>query len=136
MATKFSAVFGGFLGRRTAVFGDCDMTKCELDMQKRSLFIELFSDKYIRKEKKDELCATLKNALKTSSFSLTLNFSDTCFCREACIDICEQLRQEYAILNGYFNSAVYELKEDTLDIKLAFGGLDTIVGMGFEKLFS
>ncbi|MBE6739263.1 MAG: PolC-type DNA polymerase III [Ruminococcaceae bacterium] len=136
MATKFSAVFGGFLGRRTAVFGDCDMTKCELDMEKRSLAIELNSDRYIRKEKKDELCATLKSALKTSYFSLCINYTEDCFCKEACIDICEQIKNEHAILNGYFNAAVYDLKDDVLDIKLAFGGLDTIKSIDFENLFN
>ena len=136
MAAKFSAVFGGFLGRRTAVFGDCDMTKCNLDMEKRSLEIELYSEKYIRKEKKDELVATLKNALKTSSFSLTVNFAPQCFCQEACIDICEQLRQEYVVLNGYFNKALYNVNGDTLEIVLQYGGLSAIESINFEKLFS
>ncbi|MEE0945301.1 MAG: PolC-type DNA polymerase III [Acutalibacteraceae bacterium] len=135
MSVKFSAVFEPFLNRRTSVFGNCDMIKCDLDMEKRSLDIELLSEKYIKKEVKDELITLLKTALKTSVLNLQLKFTSSAFSPVACEDICQQLRYENVMLNGYFNSAQYILNGSELDIVLAFGGLKIIEETGFEQKF-
>ena len=50
MTRKFAEVFGDFLNRKTKVFGDCDLKKCDLDLEKRSLNIEVASKNYIKKD--------------------------------------------------------------------------------------
>ena len=135
MTRKFAEVFGDFLNRKTKVFGDCDLKKCDLDLEKRSLNIEVASKNYIKKDVINELEAILKDALKTTQLSLQVEFLPESLNQEACADICEQLKRENFAINGYFNDAVYSLSGENLEIALKYGGYDTIKNMGFEKLF-
>ncbi len=136
MSVKFSEVFGDFLNRKTKMFADCEMKNCNLDMDSRKLDIVLYSENYIGKEAVNDLKVLLASALQTSALNLTLEFSKDSFCEEACKDICEQLRLENVMLNGYFNKAQFLLKDGVLEIKLEYGGLSVIKETGFEKKFT
>jgi len=136
MSVKFSQVFGDYLNRKTKIFGDCDMINCNLDMEKRSLDIDLFSEKYISFEAKEELSVLLKDILKTSVLNISLKFSPASFCQQACIDICNRLKLENVMLNGYFNKSEFILNDSNVNIVLAYGGLSVIKEIGFEKKFS
>lgn len=136
MSVKFSSVFGDFLTRKTKVFANLDMTGCNLDIDSRKLDIELSSDKYIEKELVKELKDVLGAALNTAVLNLSIKYSRNAFCGQACKDLCDEMRLENVMLNGYFNKAEFVLKEDTLEIVLAYGGLSIINEVGFVSKFS
>ena len=119
-----------------AAFSDITVKKCDLDMSDRMLLLSLESGKYINQAQKDRFEKEIADKLKLSGIDMNLTFKRTAFCEAAIEDIVSRLKKKNVALNGYFNSAEYSVSGEKIDIKLKFGGYETITGSGFEKNFA
>ena len=119
-----------------AAFSDITVKKCDLDMSDRMLLLSLESGKYINRAQKDRFEKEIADKLKLSGIDMNLTFKRTAFCEAAIEDIVSRLKKKNVALNGYFNSAEYSVSGEKIDIKLKFGGYETITGSGFEKNFA
>ena len=114
---------------------DALLEKCSLDIDSRSLNIEIKSTAYINRENSFKINNSLKSALKLENCEISYTFCGEAFCEDAAKDLTEQLKLKNAVLNGYFNGAEYALFDDTVAITLKHGGYNTIAESGFEKQF-
>ncbi len=132
----FTELFGGYIEEPLlSDFAAAMITKCDLDTERRRLDINLESDSYINHKS----IASFKNLIK---LKLTLNlveveprFSASALSGAACADIADELRLKSALLNGYFNGADFELKDNTVTVNLKYGGIDKINEGGFKPAF-
>ena len=133
----FSEVLGEYLAEDLrCLLEGVQLTGCKLDMDKRVLSGELFSEKYIAREDIVKVEQSLKKVLRLNSCAFNTKFEDFSLCSKACRDITEELRLKNVALNGYFNSAEFDLQGEDLTITLKFGGYNTISGNDFEKKFN
>lgn len=133
---KFSQIFDtGLSADISEIFGSAVIEKCSLDTDERALNAELKAEKYIPAEKQHGLVNQLKNALKLNECHISCVFSEDALIPAACADIVAELKVKNAALNGYFNGAEFNLKDDNVNITLKYGGYDTITDCGFESAF-
>ena len=133
---KFSQIFDtGLSADISEIFGSTVIEKCSLDTDERALNAELKAEKYIPAEKQHGLVNQLKNALKLNECHISCVFSEDALIPAACADIVAELKVKNAALNGYFNGAEFNLKDDNVNITLKYGGYDTITDCGFESAF-
>lgn len=133
---KFSQIFDtGLSADISEIFGSTIIEKCSLDTDERALNAELKAEKYIPAEKQHGLVNQLKNALKLNECHISCVFSEDALIPAACADIVAELKVKNAALNGYFNGAEFNLKDDNVNITLKYGGYDTITDCGFESAF-
>ncbi|MBQ2266535.1 MAG: hypothetical protein II342_03945, partial [Clostridia bacterium] len=102
------------------------MSKCNLDIESRTLLVSLNSDKYIKRSVLGEISNTLKTYLKLTKCEIDICFSADAFCVAACEDIINEIRCKSAVLNGYFNGADYGINGDEITITLKHGGFEKI----------
>ena len=132
----FADIFGAYLNNdiNNAV-GKAYIEKCELDVENRTLNVQIEAENYINKSIQlniqNELMGILK--LKESAFDFT--FSSDALCADACADAVAEIKAKNAALNGYFAGANYGLQNDTLKINLKHGGYKKICELEFEKKF-
>ncbi|MBQ3052129.1 MAG: PolC-type DNA polymerase III [Clostridia bacterium] len=132
----FSCIFGNCLeDSLMSLIGDKAIEKCNLDIESRSLSVEISCDTYIQRELQLNIQNTVKAMLKLNFCEFSFSFTKESFCTEACKDIINDLRVKNAALNGYFAGADYCLREDTLCITLKHGGYKRICQCEFEKHF-
>ena len=111
------------------------MSKCNLDIESRTLLVSLNSDKYIKRSVLGEVSNTLKTYLKLTKCEIDICFSADAFCVAACEDIINEIRCKSAVLNGYFNGVDYGINGDEVTITLKHGGFEKIKNSDFEKMF-
>ncbi len=133
---SFKELFGTYLNSHlNTVFCDAVIENCDLNEDKRSLKVDLKSLKYITRKDTLEFKQCLKTALSLEDIDVCILFEDSALCPDAFCDITDEIRSKNAVLNGYFNGAVYELSDDTVNITLKYGGLENILNNGFENAF-
>ena len=132
----FSDVFGLCLNNEIPKeLTDAEVKNCDLDIDNRRLSAQVFSGEYITESTYIDLCGKIKQSLRLDNLELDFTFAPDAFCEEACADIAEELKRKNAALNGYFNSAEYEVKQNSVTITLKFGGFNIIKNSSFEKDF-
>lgn len=132
----FSDVFGLCLKNEIPEgLTDAEVKNCSLDLDNRNLCAQVYTDKYITGSTYFELCGRIKQSLRLDNLELDFTFAPNAFCADACADIAEELKRKNAALNGYFNSAEYEVKQNSVVITLKFGGFEVIKNSSFEKDF-
>lgn len=132
----FAEIFGSALdGKFMDLIGQGIVHKCELDIENRSLFLTVEPPCYISKDEQTNIKNALKNALKLVICETEYIFDTSLFCSEACRDVATELKQQNALLNGYFAEADFNLEDDFVNITLKHGGYKTICEQDFEKHF-
>ena len=133
--TLFSQLFEKFAEGLSETVGNMQVTACELDRQKRVMAVEGYSECYIKSSDLELIKEQIRSALKLSGISIEAVFPPKAFCVEACADIIDLIKSKNGALNGYFNSADYEIEGETVKIGLKFGGFNTISKSNFVKSF-
>ena len=131
----FSDLFGAYLGGNIEAVKDSEVLKCNLDIESRSLEVEIFSKTYITRETQLNITNTVKGALKLENCSFAFLFSKDALTAEACADLTAQIRMQNAALNGYFANADYSFDGETVNITLKQGGFKKICNLKFENMF-
>ena len=106
MQHTFKEIFGEGIFSDDAV-NSAVVSGCELDIQNRTLTLNLQSDTYISDESVSSIKRAITKALGLNHLDLSISFNRECFCLDACKDIAARLRRRSAMLNGYFNKAEY-----------------------------
>ena len=136
MATpRFLDVFSECVDNGLAqLLKDAMLCRCNLDIDARSLDIELKTETYITHENQIKLNLVLKNALKLNECNIIYDFEK--FSIEACADIAEELKIKNPAVNGYLNGAEYQICDNRIIITLKHGGYERILESGFVKNFA
>ena len=110
--------------------------KCNLDNDKRELYISIKSDDYINNEAISELKSKAVEALKLNKIIMDLSFSPESFGADVAEDLVGILKSRNTVYNGYFNGAQYQTDGNNVIITLKYGGTDTINNSDFASDFS
>ena len=129
----FTELFGGIGGIDTAIWGEVEIQSCDLDTELRALTAIFRSEKYINRDHREEVKEKIKHALKLNACNFDVHYPPEALCDTACMELTDEIRVKNAILNGYFNGAVYTLEEEKLRITLKYGGMNQINESGYEK---
>ncbi len=116
-------------------FAAADINECELDTESRALNLKVFSPTYITRKQLLSFKNQVRSALRLKGVNVKISFAPDALCERACEDITDEIRLSNVSLNGYFNSAVYSVDDDTVTITLRYGGLTHITENKFEELF-
>ena len=108
---------------------------CELDIENRLLALSLYSNNFIKGETVTEFKKALCGYLNLNKLDFKIKFADNCFCVGSCLDITNEIKRKFALINGYFNKADFSYSENKVKIDLKFGGLEVIESFDFEKHF-
>ncbi len=130
---KVSQVFGEYLPEGAPALGEAELVTCSVDSAKRSLRGEIASARYIQAGELDAFRARLREGLRLSSAEWVCRFPGVEPDAAALADLVMLLRRRSPALNGYFNGAEYSLSGGILDIRLAYGGLDTVLSTSFTE---
>ncbi len=132
----FPQLFGDYVSEDVlSAFSGAEISVCNLNSEKRALDITAFSKHYIERAVVLRFKNEVKARLELSAINLQLTFADSALSAKACRDIVEELKISNPSLNGYFNSAEFELSDDVVKIELKYGGLESIAAADFEKQF-
>ncbi len=132
----FAEVFGQYLGETLCeAIKNSVINKCQLNIEQRSLKLEILADTYIKREKQQEIKNRLKEVLKLQDCTVTYNFEPSLFCVDASMDITADIKVKNAALNGYFAEAQFSHCENKVTVELKHGGYTKICELGFEKQF-
>ena len=132
----FSEVLGEYAGANVGALADAQIKECKLDSEKRTLKVKAVSQCYISRNVILNISKALNKNLRLNSSEINVLFDKTCLCVDACKDITEELRLKNVSLNGFFNSADFNLEGEDLIITLKFGGYSAIVHSEFESKFN
>ncbi len=130
----FDALFGPYLDG--AALKGAAVKTCKLDLEQRSLEMEVHNDNYIEHEVYMALCNQIKAALKLMHLDLRLRYPSEALTPAACKDLAYEIKRKNAVLNGFFNDAQFGLSGDCLTITLRYGGHAQILETDFEAVFS
>lgn len=138
MLHTFKELFGEGIGYQIedSSLDGASVSRCDLDLENRTLCLWLESNVFISQNVLYAAKKVLVKSLSLRKLDMEITFTKDCFCTEACADIAADIRRKSAILNGYFDQAVYTIEENNVNIELKFGGLDTICECSFDKQFS
>ncbi|MBE6732826.1 MAG: PolC-type DNA polymerase III [Ruminococcaceae bacterium] len=130
-------LFGEYLDNNLrTVFDDTLISDCKLNMENRSLKLELLSKKYI----KDENILLFKNrifsVLKLDSLDFSVCYDNPPLDDVASMDIASEIRRKNAAINGYLVDAKYTVNGNTVLITLCHGGYEKLCEIGFADMFS
>lgn len=109
---------------------------CSVNAEVRSLNLKCRFDKLIRREEILRFKEAVAEFAEIHNITVNYTFDSGCYCAAAAEDIVCELRAEDVRFNGYFNGAEYRVSEGSTEITLKLGGLDTIKGCDFERLFN
>lgn len=107
----------------------------QLNLDERTLTVNLYSDTYIPRESTLKISNSIKTALKLDFCDIAYRFSKAAFCEQSCADVTESIKLKNTSLNGYFNGAEYALLNDRVVITLKHGGYNSILDNNFENQF-
>ncbi len=108
---------------------------CNLDSEERTLFLKIKPCVFVSKKQAIAFSDSIKSALQLNSVKLELDLSSVDFDSSCAEDITSYIRAKNVILNGFLDSAEYEVTENTVKISLKHGGIETIKSIDFERLF-
>ncbi len=133
-------IFGSAVGDFSETVKQGKLLFCDVDIETRKLIAKCEFSEYIRHEEIKTLEASVVSALALTDAKISAVFPKECYCSAAAEDIANEIKNEFAMLNGYFNNAVFTVfdgKEPNscTDIELKFGGYETIKACNFERLF-
>ena len=116
------------------------LERCEVSTEGRSLTAWGYFAEYITRAEVYEVCEALRNSLSLHGVKLNVRFPKECYSALAAEDIALELRASNVMLNGYFNSAEFNVhdgadKNSCTNITLKFGGMETIKECDFERQF-
>ncbi len=117
------------------VLPDGKVNKCDIDMDNRSMQVELYFEDYVSLDIINKMSGEIKKSLKLNDISVSLSFSEALICVETFEKMVEDLRVKNPMVNGFFDKAEYILSGDVLTFNLKNGGLDVIKSSGFENQF-
>ncbi len=131
-----NALFGEYLDPQlNTLFGDALIEKCELDIDGRTMLLEIKSSVYIGTDEVLKFRTRIKELLKLNELEFSISFEGAQLNTSACEDLTSEIRRKNASLNGFFNGAEYEIKNNTVIITLKFGGYEKICELGFNEAF-
>ena len=132
----FIDLFSPYLSEsQSEILKDAVLEHWQLDMDRRSLTVALFSSSYIPRQTALKINTNIKSALNLENCDITYKFSKESFCVDASRDITDCIKSKNTSLNGYFNGAEYELSGNRVVITLKHGGYNTILENNFENQF-
>ena len=115
----FSEIFGAFVNTEIAgIFNNCEIERCSLETDERTLSLVLKSENYITRENQKELNDALMGALRLTDCSVSCVFDEIALDSTACADIISEIKVKNAALNGYFNGAEFEFTDGNVGITL------------------
>ena len=131
-----NALFGEYLDQQlNMALGEALVEKCELDIEERKMLLGLKSEAYISAENILKFRNRIKDILRLNELDFSCSFIGADLSAEACADLAAEIRRKNASLNGFFNGAQYEIKENTVTVSLKYGGYDKICELGFSEQF-
>ncbi len=129
---SFAELFGAYLDEKVlSQFVDARVSSCELSTENRSLNIRLEGERYIKHQILNSFKNIIKLRLELSQIECEAVYPSAALNSDVCADIVDELRHKSAMLNGYFNGAVFNLGEDKLTVTLKYGGYNKIESSGF-----
>jgi len=133
----FADIFGAYFNNdiNNAV-GKAYIEKCELDIENRTLNVQIEAENYINKAIQLNIQNDLKDILRLRESAFKYTFSSSALCAEACADAVAELKIKNAALNGYFAGAEYNLHNDKVTITIKHGGYKKICELEFERDFT
>ena len=116
------------------------LLSCSVDPDERRLTGCCSFDTYIRRNDLLMFSEAVRSRLSLDSVKFSYVFPKTAYCPAAAEDIAAELRAENAMLNGYFNKAVFEVTDgkeplSVTKVTLKFGGMETLKTCNFEREF-
>lgn len=116
------------------------LLSCSVDPDERRLTGCCSFDTYIRRNDLLMFSEAVRSRLSLDSVKFSYVFPKTAYCPAAAEDIAAELRAENAMLNGYFNKAVFEVTDgkeplSVTNVTLKFGGMETLKACNFEREF-
>ncbi|MBO5909457.1 MAG: PHP domain-containing protein, partial [Clostridia bacterium] len=135
MKPQLVQVFEGVIDKLSDVVKEGLLESCRIDSESRKLYACCSFKAYVKTEEIRELQNELCSGLVLQSANIVSLFEPESFCVEAAQDIATSIKAENAIINGYFNDAVFSETEDSVEIELKHGGYKTIENSGFEREF-
>lgn len=116
------------------------LLSCLVDPDERRLTGCCSFDTYIRRNDLLMFSEAVRSRLSLDSVKFSYVFPKTAYCPAAAEDIAAELRAENAMLNGYFNKAVFEVTDgkeplSVTNVTLKFGGMETLKACNFEREF-
>ena len=131
-----SELFGTYLtDSLDETAGKAVVEKCRLDIENRTLDMELYSENYIDRKTLSDTENAIKTALKLNELSVCCRFDGESLCGKACAELAAELKIKNAALNGYFSDADYLLTDGTVKITLKHGGYRKICELSFSEKF-
>ncbi len=135
-SAKFLDIFKAYITENQAdAFCNVSVISCSVS-QMREMELKLYSEGYITTKALEEIRETFIDTLKLENAVIKCYFAPDAFGDEACSDIINKVKQKYAVLNGYFNDAEYNLDGFCLNIDLKYGGYEAIKATDFENKFN
>ena len=133
-------IFGDIVENFSETIQNAELIGCDIDIENRELAAKCRFDSYVSRADLWSLEAAITSGVRLKEAKIEAYFSKDCYCPEAAMDIATELKSEQAVLNGYFNDAVFTVsdgkdKNSCTNIELKFGGYDTIKGCNFEREF-
>ncbi len=113
-------------------FSDGEIVSFGVDKDTRTLDMETVFKRYISAGRIGEWENALAGSLRLENINLKYSFCGVAVNTEIIEDLIDTVKSTDPRYNGYFNGAEYRFDGDTLEIVLAFGGLDVIRSAGFE----
>ena len=136
MSVKIKDVFGAYLDApEYEDLKNASVLACDLNTEERDLVLEFTSDKYISTATLASFKIRMAEAFALKTLAVRPSYSADALCIQACHDLLSALKTKFSILNGYFNKAEVSIEDDTVRVTLQYGGLDTIISTGADKLF-
>lgn len=136
MSVKIKDVFGAYLDApEYEDLKNASILACDLNTEERDLVLEFASDKYISTATLASFKIRMAEVFALKTLAVRPSYSADALCIPACYDLLSALKTKFSILNGYFNKAEVGIEDDTVRVILQYGGLDTIISTGADKLF-
>ena len=136
MSVVLSDILGGkFFDESVSVLAGLEVLSCDVNAEEGIIDIELKSDDYIPSKTTAAFKNMLLSKLSLKAVNIGYDYPPTAFTQQACVDLLEAIKTKYSILNGYFNKAGVNIDGDEVKVTLQYGGLDTILSIGTDKLF-
>lgn len=126
-------LFSGYLKDIPSAFDNSEVVSCDLDDENRNMYLKIKSETYINNDVFNSFKLDVINALQLNDIKIDVLFDSSALNQESITDIVHILKVKNAVLNGYFNNAIYTIDGDTVKITLKFGGLEVIKSTNFEQ---
>ena len=109
MKPQLVQIFEGIIDKLSDVVKQGLLESCNIDSENRQLYACCSFKAYVKAEEIRELENVLCSKLNLHSANIAPLFVPESFCVEAAEDIAAAIKAEKAIINGYFNDAVFSL---------------------------